>query len=186
MFRWWNASGCNNFKSQLRKHRSSYVDRKSVEMRNAIQINRLLLRTAYKPRFGFGLWCLTTLSTIFQLYRGGQFYWLRKPEYPEKTTDLPYVTDKFYHILLCLSGIRDKLIIIIMNSLSYDFFEKMFSFGNKIDCIWIFLVHSLSILTYITCKGASAVVIVWYLDPFWSVVLPLTSRFYQELTISWG
>ena len=56
-----------------------------------------------------GLWCLMPLSTI--LYRGGQFYWWRKPEYPEKTIDLSQVTDnlnhkKWYQVHLTMSGIQ--------------------------------------------------------------------------------
>jgi hypothetical protein len=46
----------------------------------------------------FGLWCLMPLSIKFKLYRGRQFYWWRKQEYPEKTTDLSQVTDKLYYI----------------------------------------------------------------------------------------
>jgi hypothetical protein len=47
----------------------------------------------------YGLWCLTTHSTIFHLYRGGQFYWWGKLEY-QKTTNLPQVTDELYYIML--------------------------------------------------------------------------------------
>jgi len=42
-------------------------------------------------KLSFGLWCLTLLSTIFELYCGGQFYWWRKLEYSEKTTDMYHV-----------------------------------------------------------------------------------------------
>jgi hypothetical protein len=43
------------------------------------------------------------LLAIFPLYRGGQFYWWRKPEYPEKTTDPPQINDKLYHKMLYTS-----------------------------------------------------------------------------------
>ena len=45
-----------------------------------------------------------------QLYRSGHFYWQRRQEYLEKTTDLPHsLTDfitKIHRVHLIISGIR--------------------------------------------------------------------------------
>ena len=43
----------------------------------SIYVTQIILRR-------LGLWCLMPLRTIFQLYRGSQFYWWIKSEYPEK------------------------------------------------------------------------------------------------------
>jgi hypothetical protein len=45
-----------------------------------------------------------TFNNISAIFLGGPFYWWKKPEYSEKTTDLPQVTDKLYQIMLYQVG----------------------------------------------------------------------------------
>jgi len=57
---------------------------------------------------------VNTILKTLQLYDPSQFYWCRKLEYTEKTTDLPQVIVKLYHImfyrvLLGMDGIQTNI-----------------------------------------------------------------------------
>ena len=46
------------------------------------------------------------VRNYFPLYCEDQFYWWRRPDFPEKPTELPQVADNLFHIVhLAISGI---------------------------------------------------------------------------------
>ena len=100
--------------------------------------------------YRLGLWCLTTLSTIFQLYHGGHFHSWRKLENPKKTTDLSQVNDKLY-----LTWARFQLMLVVIGT----------------DCINPTTIRSRPrcLLTFLYCCGTAAIIstsLGWFGRPY--------------------
>ena len=86
-------------------------------------------QTCLKDFCLFVWWCLTLLSTIFQLYRGGYFIGGSNPSTQRKP---PQVTGKLYHIML-------YRVHLAMNRIQIHNFSG--------DRYWLHNYHAITILT---------------------------------------
>ena len=88
------------------------------------------------------LLCLMPLSTIFQLY---QFYWWRKPEYPENTPDLSQTTCNKLYLWPQKSH---NCFQAYLRALSISSFFKLQISRAKFNSIWPRQISCQKLLTY--------------------------------------
>ena len=86
----------------------------NLNLKKFIKIRLVKIVTIPSPIFlyyfftSMKVWCLMPLSTIFQLYCGGKFYWWRKPKYPEKAMTCRQSLTNFI-LWYCIAWVGFKL-----------------------------------------------------------------------------
>ena len=86
--------------------------------------------TFIKVQVFLNLWCLTPDLPIFHLYRGGQFYWWRKSEYP---------AENHRPVAKFIKGFKCSTYILLEHSpgegLSSYYFKNMIV-DHSMCCVW--------------------------------------------------